>query len=255
MSERLQKLLARAGVASRRRAEEFIRAGRVTVNGQVATLGQKADPQEDAIKLDGRRLQFPVPRYYFLLHKPEGHITSRSDPEGRPTVFDLVPARLRSTLIAVGRLDFDTEGLLILTDDGEFANRIAHPRFGCAKTYEVKVKGRPSEDRLRRVRQGMVIDGRKTLPARVRALKRRLGGRHSESNAWWQIEIREGRSRQIRRMFAEIGHPVQRLRRVAIGGISDPQLPKGSFRELTTAEVQRLVQAGAGDRVSGGARK
>jgi pseudouridine synthase len=101
----------------------------------------------------------------------------------------------------------------------------------------------------------MVIDGRKTLPARVRALKRRLGGRHSESNSWWQIEIREGRSRQIRRMFAEIGHPVQRLRRVAIGGISDPQLPKGSFRELTTAEVQRLVQAGAGDRVSGGARK
>lgn len=240
MTERLQKLLARAGVASRRGAEELIRAGRVTVNGKVAQLGQKADPESDAVKLDNKRLQFPEPEIYFLLNKPEGHITTRSDPEGRPTVFDLVPASLRKRLIAVGRLDYDTEGLLILTDDGQFANRVAHPRYGCTKTYEVKVKGRPGDDRLDRLRRGMTIDGYRTAPARVVALKRRLGGRQSESNSWWEIEIQEGRTRQIREMFARIGFPVQRLRRVAIGGVRDPRLPKGSFRELTRSEISRL---------------
>jgi len=240
VSERLQKLLARAGAASRRNAEDLIRAGRVTVNGQVAVIGQKADPGHDAIKLDGRRLQFPEPQHYLLLYKPEGHITSRSDPQGRPTVFDLVPPRLRSTLIAVGRLDYDTEGLLILTDDGNFANRVAHPRFGCTKTYEVKVKGQPNEQKLQRLRRGIAIEGRKTLPAKIRALRRRLGGRGSESNSWWQVEIKEGRTRQIREMFARIGYPVLRLRRVAIGGIRDPRLPKGAFRQLSPSELKRL---------------
>ena len=243
MKERVQKLLARAGAASRRGAEELIKNGRVTVNGQVAVLGQKADPQKDAIKLDGRRLHFPAPQHYLLLYKPEGHITTRSDPEGRPTVFDLVPARLRSRLIAVGRLDYETEGLLILTDDGSFAHRVAHPRFGCTKTYEVKVKGRPVEEKIRRLRKGIVIDGRKTQPARIKPLRRRLGGRQSESNSWWQVEIREGRTRQIREMFSRIGCPVQRLRRVAIGGIRDPKLPKGAFRELSEGEVERLRQS------------
>ena len=244
MTERLQKLLARAGAASRRGAEELIRAGRVTVNGQVAVIGQKADALQDAIKLDGRRLQFPEPRHYFLLNKPEGHITSRSDPQGRPTVFDLVPPRLRSRLISVGRLDYDTEGLLILTDDGEFANRVAHPRFGCTKTYEVKVKGQPSDQRLQRLRKGVVLEGRTTLPARIEPLRRRLGGRGSESNSWWQVEIREGRTRQIREMFARIGHPILRLRRVAIGGIRDSRLPKGAFRELSPREVEHLGKTG-----------
>jgi 23S rRNA pseudouridine2605 synthase len=158
-------------------------------------------------------------------------------------VFDLVPPRLRSNLIPVGRLDFDTEGLLILTDDGVFANKVAHPRFGCSKTYEVKIKGRPSEDNLKRLKQGMVIDGHRTTPARVRPLKRRMGGRHSEANSWWEVEIQEGRTRQIREMFARVGFPVQRLRRVAIGSIRDPKIPKGSFRELTAAEIRGLVKA------------
>jgi 23S rRNA pseudouridine2605 synthase len=206
----------------------------------VAVIGQKADAQQDAIKLDGRRLQFPEPRHYLLLYKPEGHITSRSDPEGRPTVFDLVPPRLRSKLVAVGRLDYDTEGLLILTDDGGFANRVAHPRFGCTKTYEVKVKGQPSDQKVQRLRKGVVIEGRKTLPATIEPLRRRLGGRGSESNSWWQVEIKEGRTRQIREMFARVGHPVLRLRRVAIGGIRDSRLPKGAFRELSDREINRL---------------
>ena len=189
------------------------------------------------------RLQFEEAQHYLLLHKPEGHITSKSDPQGRPTVFDLVPARLRSKLIAVGRLDYDTEGLIILTDDGSLANRVAHPRFGCTKTYEVKVRGRPAEETLRRLRKGIVIAGRRTLPARIRPLRRRLGGRDSESNSWWRVELKEGRTRQIREMFSRIGHPVLRLRRVAIDGIRDPRLPKGAFRELSTTELERLWRA------------
>jgi 23S rRNA pseudouridine2605 synthase len=160
-------------------------------------------------------------------------------------VFDLVPPRLRSSLIPVGRLDFDTEGLLILTDDGAFANKVAHPRFGCSKTYEVKIKGRPGEDKLKRLRQGMVIDGHRTSPARVRPLKRRMGGRQSEANSWWEVEIQEGRTRQIREMFARVGFLVQRLRRVAIGSVRDPKLPKGSFRELTASEIRGLEKGAA----------
>ncbi|MDH3254252.1 MAG: rRNA pseudouridine synthase [Acidobacteriota bacterium] len=238
--ERLQKLLARAGKASRRAAEDLIRQGRVTVNGKLATIGDKADPSVDAVKLDGRRIQLEAPQLYFLLNKPTGVMTTKSDPEGRPTVFDLIPPRLRSTLIAVGRLDFDTEGLLVLTDDGEFAHRVAHPRYGCAKTYEIKVKGRPPQQVIERLRRGVVIAGRRTLPARITPIKRRLGGRESASNSWWQMELREGRTRQIREMFLRAGYPVQRLRRVAIGGVRDPRLPKGAFRELTPSEIERL---------------
>lgn len=144
-AERVQKLLSRAGLASRREAEEWIRQGRVTVNGRVVELGASADPRVDAIKVDGKRAHLPATYRYFLLHKPRGTVTTREDPKRRPTVFDLVPAGERKGLKAVGRLDYNTEGLLLLTDDGDFAQRVAHPRYGCTKTYEVKVKGHPAE--------------------------------------------------------------------------------------------------------------
>jgi pseudouridine synthase len=245
MSEdRLQKILARAGVASRRASEELIRAGRVTVNGQVATLGDKADSDQDAIKVDGKRLQPPPSEHrYLLLNKPPGVMSTVNDPEGRPTVLELVPPALRKALVPVGRLDFQTEGLLLLTNDGELAHRVAHPRYGCSKLYEVKVKGRPAEKDLDRLRAGVRIEGRRTAPCRIAAHRPPAGGREAETNTWWQVELSEGRTRQIREMFFRIGAPVIRLRRVAVGPIRDDSLPPGGLRELTTAEVERLRRA------------
>ncbi len=244
-AERLQKLLARAGVASRRGAEDLIRAGRVTVNGAPAELGQKVDAARDAVKVDGRRVApAPVRHRYLLLNKPRGYVTTRSDPEGRPTVLDLIAPRHRPKALApVGRLDFNTEGLLLLTDDGDLAHRVAHPRFGCQKTYRVKVKGRPQPGALDRLRGGVEIDGRPTGPARVRALRpprARKAARGEAANSWWSVEIGEGRTRQIREMFRRVGHPVLKLRRVAIGPVSDPGLPLGAYRELTAAEIAAL---------------
>lgn len=239
--ERVQKLLARAGVASRRGAEEMIREGRVTVNGRVVGLGDKADLEKDAVKLDGRRVVAPSgARRYLLMNKPKGVLTTREDPEGRPTVFDLLPPGLRRGLNAVGRLDFNTEGLLILTDDGELAQRVAHPRYGCTKTYEVKVKGTPDEAGIEALRQGIVLEGRRTAPAVVEPRPSGRRERPAESNSWWLVEIGEGRTRQVREMFFRIGHPVQKLRRVAIGGLRDPRLPLGGWRELAEQEVERL---------------
>lgn len=234
--ERLQKLLAQAGVASRRAAEELIRSGRVTINGAAASVGDKADPERDAVKVDGRRVVLAAPFSYLLLNKPRGYITTRSDPEGRPTVYDLLPEGWRRRVAPVGRLDFQTEGLLLLTNDGELAQRIAHPRHGCSKLYRVKVKGQPPEEDLARLRTGMVIDGRRTAPARIE----RSAGQGRPTNSWLTIELHEGRSRQIREMFFRIGHPVLKLRRVAIGPISDRRLPLGRFRELSTEEVEAL---------------
>lgn len=249
--ERVQKLLARSGVASRRKAEELIRQGRVTINGEVAQLGDKADPDRDAVKVDGKRVQPPPPGHrYLLLNKPTGYVSTTADPAGRPTVLDLVPPRLRRALVPVGRLDFDTQGLLLLTDDGEFAHRVSHPRFGCTKTYEVKVKGQPDPSRLDKLRAGIVLFGRRTSPCRI--LPRRVpGGRASEGNSWWTVELNEGRSRQIREMFQRIGHPVQRLRRVAIGPLRDPRLPPGACRELTPEEVAKLLQPAGKGRPAG----
>jgi len=244
MAERLQKVLARAGVASRRKAEELIRAGRVTVNGAVAEVGTQVDPGRDAVKVDGRRVRSAAPSRYFLVNKPRGYITTKSDPEGRPTVFELLPQqRQLGAVVAVGRLDFNSEGLLILTDDGELAQRIAHPRYGCSKTYEVKVKGVPEREAIDRLRAGVVIEGRRTAPARIRLLRGPRRGR--ERNSWWSITLSEGRTRQIREMFHRIGHPVQRLRRVAIGSVSDPALGPGGVRNLTRGEVERLRGAPA----------
>jgi 23S rRNA pseudouridine2605 synthase len=248
-AERLQKILARAGVASRRRAEELIREGLVTVNGRVAGLGDKADPERDAIKVGGKRIQPAREHRYLLLNKPRGYMSTVADPEGRPTVIDLVPPAMRKALVPVGRLDFHTEGLLLLTDDGEFAQRIAHPRYGSTKTYEVKVKGTPSEAQVDRLRAGIVLEGRRTSPAKITgrapfkpAGARRRGEPESE-NSWWLVELTEGRTRQIREMFLRVGHPVQKLRRVAIGSLRDPHLPLGALRELSEREVQKLLRS------------
>lgn len=248
--ERIQKILARAGVASRRKAEELIEQGLVTVNGRVAALGDKADPEKDAIKVDGKRVQPASQEHrYLLLNKPKEVMSTVSDPEGRKTVMDFVPPGMRKALVPVGRLDYNTEGLLLLTDDGEFAQRIAHPRYGSTKTYEVKVKGTPPESQLDRLRNGVLIEGKRTAPAKITARNpfKPLGGRRrgepESDNSWWIVEITEGRTRQIREMFFQTGHPVQKLRRVAIGPLRDPELPLGALRELTEQEVRRLLKS------------
>jgi 23S rRNA pseudouridine2605 synthase len=247
-AERLQKILARAGVAARRKAEDLIREGRVTVNGRVASIGDKADPTADAIKLDGRRVQPAPARHYFLLNKPKGVLTAVSDAAGRPTVIDLVPPAFRRALVPVGRLDFQTEGLIVLTDDGELAQRLSHPRYGCRKTYEVKVKGAPAAEDLDRLRHGIVLDGRRTSPCRIEALRVTAVRGDEGGNTWFRIELGEGRTRQIREMFFRIGHPVQKLRRVAIGPLTDRGLPVGALRELTEHEMRSLRRATARER-------
>ncbi len=244
--ERLQKVLARTGLASRRAVEEMIREGRITVNGRVAVLGQRVDLAVDAVKVDGRRVAAAgSTRRYLLLNKPAGYISTSSDPEGRPTVIELLPPRLRKGIFPVGRLDFETEGLLILTDDGDFAQRVAHPRHGCRKTYEVKVKGRPREPEIARLKDGVMLEGRRAAALSVTLRGARAGHRDSVSNSWWTVILGEGRTRQIREMFFRIGHPVSRLRRVAIGPIADPRLPRGGWRELTAEEVDRLRRRGS----------
>ena len=239
--DRLQKILARAGVTSRRKAEDLIREGQVTINGQVATLGDKADPAEDAIKVDGKRVHPQTHSTYLLLYKPAGVMSTRADPEGRPTVLELVPEALRKALVPVGRLDFNTEGLLLLTDDGEFAHRVAHPRYGCSKTYEVKVKGGPDPEAVRKLRHGTVLDGKLRVPLAVESMA--SPGPREGRNTWWTVELGEGKTRQIREMFFRVGHPVQRLRRVAIGPLRDARMGPGDLRELTDREVAALRRA------------
>jgi 23S rRNA pseudouridine2605 synthase len=247
--ERVQKILARAGISSRRKAEELIREGLVTINGRVAELGEKADPERDAIKVDGKRIQPSQHHRYLLLNKPKGYMSTVADPEGRNTVMDLVPPAMRKALVPVGRLDYHTEGLLLLTDDGEFAQRVAHPRYGSTKTYEVKVKGTPTETQLERLREGILLEGHRTAPARItsrghtKSTGPRRRGEAESDNTWWTVEISEGRTRQIREMFFRIGHPVQKLRRVAIGPLRDARLPVGALRELTEQEVQKLLRS------------
>lgn len=239
-TERLQKILARAGVASRREAEEWIRQGRVRVNGRVAEIGNQADPDEDAILVDGKRIKPRKDHVYLLLNKPPGCVTSRSDPQGRRTVLDLIPPRYRKTVVPAGRLDFDSEGLVVMTSDGNLVLKITHPRYGCVKTYEVKVKGTPTESTMRRFRDGIVIDGKRTAPAKA-SIHHRPRPAKGEKNSWWIVQIAEGRKRQIKEMFFRLGHPVQRLKRVGIGEVSDPQLPVGSYRHLDREEIGILL--------------
>lgn len=241
LEERLQKLISRAGLASRRQAEKWIEAGEVTVNGKVATLGDKADLARDAVKARGRLLEPVTEHRSYLLNKPAGTISTRKDPEGRPTVYDCLPAALRSGLFTIGRLDWDTEGAMVLTSDGDLAQRVAHPRYGGAKRYEVKVKGVPGREQLDKLRAGINLHGKRTLPAKIRP--HRAGGeRPSTANSWWKVELKEGRTRQIREMFQRVDHPVLKLRRVAIGGLALGSLTPGEWRELNEHDLALLTR-------------
>jgi pseudouridine synthase len=243
MAERLQKILSAAGLASRRAAEALIAQGRVTVNGQtITTLGAKADPETDDIRVDGRRVKAPARRRYLLLYKPRGYITSRSDPQHRPTVIDLLArGGVREYVYPVGRLDYDSEGLLILTSDGELAAGLTHPSHGVEREYQVRVRGVPDDHDLDRLSKGISLEGRRTAPARVQ--REKVLELESGAQAVLSFVIREGRNRQVRDMFEAIGHPVVRLRRVRIGPISDAHIRPGEFRDLTRGEVAQLKHA------------
>jgi len=233
---RLQKIMSQAGIASRRAAERLIAEGRVTVNGEtVREMGTKADPKRDDIRVDGRRIKSAERLRYILLYKPAGFVTTRSDPERRPTVIDLLQG-VKEYVYPVGRLDYDTEGLLLLTNDGDLAARLTHPRHGVERTYEARVAGMPDEEALERLRRGIPLDGRRTLPADVSLLNKRGGA----GDGVLAITIREGRNRQVRRMLEAVSHPVKKLIRVGIGPISDRGLRAGRWRELTPAEVAKL---------------
>lgn len=238
MEERLQKILSTAGVASRRLSEQLIVDGRVSVNGKTTTqLGTKADPAVDEIKVDGRRIKLEQRKRYVLLNKPRGYITTRSDPEGRPTVMDLMKG-VKEYIYPVGRLDYDSEGLLLLTNDGELAARLTHPRHEVEKVYEARVKGVPDDRALERLARGVPIEGRRTAPARIRASEPFAKG--SGEQTIIEISIHEGRQRQVRKMFDAVGHPVVRLKRVRIGPLEDPDMPIGHWRELTPQELAKL---------------
>jgi 23S rRNA pseudouridine2605 synthase len=231
--ERLQKVLARAGLGSRRACEELIEAGRVTVNGSVAELGRRVDVEHDELAVDSIPLSVKSGLVYYLLNKPAGVVTTASDPQGRPTVVELVPPDPR--VFPVGRLDVDTEGLLILTNDGELANHLTHPRYGVDKEYFAVVEGTPSAGALRRLRQGVELEDGRTAPARASLVP----------PSGLRITIHEGRKRQVRRMCDAIGHPVLRLVRTRIGPITDRRLGPGVWRMLTAGEVRALEGAAA----------
>lgn len=238
MEERLQKIIAAAGIASRRKAEEMIVAGQVTVNGKVVnTLGAKADPDKDHIKVGGRLIAASKDKekVYILLNKPVGYLTSRSDPNKRQLVIDLV-GKYRNQVHPVGRLDLNTEGLILLTNDGNFTNLIAHASHNIAKVYAVKVKGKPSEVQIKKLSRGVEIDGVKTAPAKIELVE------ETETNAWYQVTLHEGRNQQIRKMFDSIGHSVVKLRRIAIGFLKDEKLKPGELRFLNEAEVKRFFK-------------
>ncbi|MGH9308854.1 MAG: pseudouridine synthase [Vicinamibacterales bacterium] len=246
--DRLQKILSAAGVASRRTAETLIEQGRVSVNGiTVKTPGTKADPDADDIRVDGRRVKPAQRRRYILLYKPRGYITTRSDPQHRPTVIDLLSTGgVREYVYPVGRLDYDSEGLLLLTSDGDLAARLTHPRHTVERQYEVRVRGVPDANELARLSKGISLEGRRTAPARVE-LEKIIEGAHG-SQAVLSFVIHEGRNRQVRDMCDAIGHPVVRLRRVRIGPITDEHIRPGEFRELTPREVVLLRNAAGGGR-------
>ncbi len=238
---RLQKVIAAAGIASRRAAESLMREGRVTVNGVVtSTPGAKADPAVADIRVDGRRIGTGGRRRYLLLNKPRGVVTTRDDPERRRTVMHLLSG-VRESVYPVGRLDYDSEGLLLLTNDGELAARLTHPRHQVERVYEARVRGVPDASALRRLARGVVVDGRRTLPASASLVSAGRGRAGDQSLI--RIGVTEGRKHQIRHMCKSVGHPVVRLRRVAIGPIHDRALRSGQFRDLTPGEVAALCRA------------
>ncbi len=240
MLERLQKIIAHAGFASRREAEAMMRQGRVTLNGRVITqLGTKADPDRDHVKVDGKLITRAEPHRYILLYKPKEVMTTVDDPQGRRTVIDLVRG-VRERIYPVGRLDYHSEGLVLLTNDGELAYKVSHPTHGSVKTYSVKVRGVPDERLVDKLRRGITLEGKRTLPCEIDRI-RTTGRNGDEGNSWFEVKLREGRTQQIRKMFQAVGHPVSKLKRVAIGPISDPKLTPGVWRELTKHEVMMLA--------------
>ena len=233
--ERLQKVLSRAGVASRRQCERMIVQGRVKVNGEtVRELGRRVHwPAADLIEVDGKPLAEPEEKVYVMLNKPSGFITSLQDSQGRPKVVDLVK-EIPFRLYPVGRLDFETEGLLLLTNDGDLCYRLTHPRFKVEKTYQAEVMGVPQPQKIQRLSRGVMLEDGMTAPARVRVVGRRQG------NGILEVTLHEGRKRQVRRMFEAIGHPVLRLKRTRFGGLSLGELKAGAYRQLTEKEVEFL---------------
>ncbi len=268
--ERLQKILAHAGIASRRAAEAIILEGRVQVNGEVVTaLGVRADPRRDHIRVDGKLLHGPEPTRYFMVNKPRGYVTTLDDPEGRPTVMKLLGEAKQKKitgehsrlprLYPVGRLDYLSEGLLLMTNDGDLANKLSKAATGIAKTYLVKVSGAPAASAIDQIRRGIMIDrGRladtrspKAGPAhrdRVLTLPAKVEQVRSGDNPWYEVTLTEGRNRQLRKMFEEVGHHVEKIRRIGYGALT-LDVPPGAFRELLPGEVQALNRAAAGKKV------
>ncbi len=230
---RLQKVLAEMGLASRRQAEEMIRHGRVMVNGRAARIGEKVDPSRDHIKVDGRKFTFPSEKMYLLLHKPKNTVTTREDPEGRPTVLGLVKER-GVRLFPVGRLDYDAEGFLLLTNDGDLAHRLSHPSFRIPRTYWVKVKGKPAAEEIRKLTRGISLEDGPTAPCRITAL------RETRENAWMEMTLHEGRNRQVKRMWEKIGYPVLKLKRISFAGLALGNLQPGEHRALRPKEVEKI---------------
>lgn len=233
MQKRLQKILSEMGIASRRQAEEMIFEGRITVNGRIANIGMKADLYKDHIKVDGKLIVRREPKVYLAFNKPREVLTTLNDPEGRPTVKDFLKS-VKYRVYPIGRLDYNSEGLLLFTNDGDFANSIMHPSKKILKTYQVKIKGIPEEKELEKLRKGIKLEDGLTAPAKVRNIKT------TENNAWIEITIYEGRNRQVRRMFEKIGHPVIKLIRTKINGISIVNLKPGEYRFLSSDELNKL---------------
>lgn len=236
MEERLQKIISGAGIASRRKAEEMIRKGMVTVNGRIVTeLGSKADPSRDKVRIGTQVLRPSSERVTVLLHKPVGYVSTVRDPEGRPTVMSMVKS-LKERLYPVGRLDYNSSGLLLLTNDGELANFLMSRRSAIPRAYAVKVSGNPKPEDIARLEQGIVLDGRRTAPARIRP----IASRPDSEKSWFEITLVEGRYHQVRRMFERIGCPVLKLKRVRVAFLNLHGVTPGKFRLLTGAEVDRL---------------
>ena len=233
MEERIQKILSKCGIASRRRAEDMILEGRVTVNGKIAVLGMKADFQKDHIKVNGKLIRGFENKVYIILNKPGKCITSLHDPEGRPTVKEFLRG-VKGKVFPVGRLDYDAEGLLLMTNDGELAHAILHPKGEVTKTYLVKVKGMLEEKNIRMLKKGVTLRDGITAPAKVKKVRK------EKVNSWLEITIHEGRKHQVKRMFDKVGHPVLKLKRIKIDGLTLGNLPSGTYRHLSTDEVMRL---------------
>jgi 23S rRNA pseudouridine2605 synthase len=232
VQERLQKILSRAGIASRRGAEKVIAEGRVTKNGETVTqLGTKADPATDDVRVDGVRVRPPQPAVYLALNKPKGVVATRHDPEGRTTVMELVPAV--AGLFPVGRLDVTTEGLILLTNDGAFAERVSHPRYEVPRVYQAKVRRVPAAETLDRLRKGVRVDGERMVVDEVRVTE-------AANNSWLELVLHEGKHHEVRRLLEAVGHPVSKLRRVALGPVTTRGLEPGEFRHLTEREVRAL---------------